>query len=414
MKKLLEWYKSHITTCIFIGLILGVLTGLFWAGRFNPVLTITSLLGSVYMGALNMMILPLVFCSIVVGINSIGNMKTTGKITGAALLFFVVTTAIASLVGLIVPRIINLGSSVTIEMAEAEVEATQFTSLLDTIKTLIPSNPIRAFAEGNILQVLVFAIIIGFTIIAVGSKAEPAYKVIESVNELCLGIITVVMKFTPVGVFCTIVPVVEANGIDTIISLATALIALYIAFFAFAVIVYGGSVKLLGKIGVGRFFKAIMPAALNAFGTCSSSATIPISKACTEEDLGISNKITSIAIPLGATVNMDAVSILMSFMIMFFANACGIKISFTMMVVILLANVLLSIGTPGVPGGAIASFAALSTMAGLPSGVMGVYISINTLCDMGATCVNVIGDLACCAVLNNKVKTDKTASSSKN
>ena len=156
-----------------------------------------------------------------------------------------------------------------------------------------------------------------------------------------------------------------------------------------------------------RFFKAIMPAALNAFGTCSSSATIPISKQCMEEDMEVSNQITSIAIPLGATVNMDAVSILMSFMIMFFANACGIDVSVSMMIIILLANVLLSVGTPGIPGGAIASFAALATMAGLPTGIMGVYISINTLCDMGATCVNVIGDLACCVVLKEKIKLKK-------
>ena len=199
------------------------------------------------------------------------------------------------------------------------------------------------------------------------------------------------MYFTPIGVFCTIVPVVQANGTETIISLATQLIILYLAFFIFAFVVYGLAVKVIGKESPLRFFKTIMPAALNAFGTCSSSATIPISKQCMEEGMGVSNKITSIAIPLGATVNMDAVSILMS----------------SMMVIILLANVLLSVGTPGVPGGAIASFAALATMAGLPAGVMGVYISINTLCDMGATCVNVIGDLACCVALKGRLKIDE-------
>lgn len=121
-----------------------------------------------------------------------------------------------------------------------------------------------------------------------------------------------------------------------------------------------------------------------------------------ENELGVSNQISSIAIPLGATVNMDAVSIVMSFMIMFFANACGVNVSVSM-IIILLANVLLSVGTPGIPGGAIASFAELATMAGLPAGVMGVYISINTLCDMGATCVNVIGDMAGCVVLQEKI-----------
>lgn len=404
MKNFYAWYKKHITGAIFTGLVLGILTGLFLAERFQTVLTVTGLVGGIYMNALNMMIFPLVFCSIVMGISSIGNIRTTGKITGYSLLFFISTTALASLMGLIIPRLINLGKGVSFEMATSEIQATEMTSILDTFKNLIPSNPIAAFAQGNMLQVLVFAVIVGFTLIAIGEKGEPLLKVIDAANEVCLKVISTVMYFTPIGVFCTIVPVVEANGTSTIISLATQLVILYIAFFGFAFLVYGLSVKLLGKASPLKFFKAILPAALNAFGTCSSSATIPISKQCMEEGFGVSNKITSIAIPLGATVNMDAVSILMSFMIMFFANACGIDISISLMTIVLLANVLLSIGTPGVPGGAIASFAALATMAGLPAGVMGVYISINTLCDMGATCVNVIGDLACCAVLKEKIK----------
>ena len=392
MKKFYTWYQKHITGAIFIGLILGILTGLFLAGRFEPVLTITSLLGSIYMNALNMMIFPLVFCSIIMGITSIGNARTTG---------------LASLAGLIIPRLIRLGKGVNFEMATSDIQATEMTSILDTVKNLIPSNPVAAFANGNMLQVLVFAVIIGFTLLAIKEKGEPLLHLIDSCNEVCLKIISTVMYFTPIGVFCTIVPVVEANGTKTILSLATQLIILYVTFYGFALIIYGGSVKLLGKTSPVKFFKAIMPAALNAFGTCSSSATIPISKQCVEEELGVSNKITSITIPLGATVNMDAVSILMSFMIMFFANACGINVSISMMIIILLANVLLSVGTPGIPGGAIASFAALATMAGLPAGVMGVYISINTLCDMGATCVNVIGDLAACVVLKEKIKLDE-------
>ena len=407
MKQIYAWYRKHITGAIFVGLILGICTGLFLAGRFGLILTVTSLLGGIYMNALNLMIFPLVFCSIVMGICSIGNIRTTGKITGSAMIFFLSTTALASLAGLIIPRLIHLGKGVSFEMATSDIQATDMSNILDTIKNLIPSNPIAAFANGNMLQVLVFAVIVGFALIAVGEKGNPLVKVIDSLNEVCLKVISTVMYFTPIGVFCTIVPVVEANGTETIISLATQLIILYIAFFGFAISVYGLAVKIIGKVSPVRFFKAIMPAALNAFGTCSSSATIPISKQCMEEDMGVSNQITSIAIPLGATVNMDAVSILMSFMIMFFANACGINVSVSMMVIILLANVLLSVGTPGIPGGAIASFAALATMAGLPAGIMGVYISINTLCDMGATCVNVIGDLACCVVLKEKIKLKK-------
>ena len=303
MKGFYQWYRKHITGAIFVGLILGILTGLFLADKFEVVLTATSALGSIYMNALNMMIFPLVFCSIVMGISGIGNAKTTGKITGAAMLFFLCTTAIASFMGLIIPRLIHLGRGVKFEMATSDIQATKMDSILDTVKSLIPSNPVKAFAEGNMLQVLVFSLIIGFTLIAIGEKGEPLLKVIDSLNEVCLKIISTVMYFTPIGVFCTIVPVVEANGTKTIVSLATQLVILYIAFFGFALVVYGAAVKVLGKTNPIRFFRAIMPAALNAFGTCSSSATIPLSKQCVEDELGVSNQVSSITIPLGATVN---------------------------------------------------------------------------------------------------------------
>ena len=286
MKNFYQWYRKHITGAIFTGLILGILTGLFLAGRFEIILTTTSVLGSIYMNALNMMIFPMVFCSIVMGITGIGSAKTTGKITGAAMLFFLATTVIASFAGLVIPRMIHLGKGVSFEMATSDIQATKMNSILDTVKELIPSNPVAAFAEGNMLQVLMFALIVGFTLIAIGEKGEPLLKVIDSCNEVCLKVISTVMYFTPIGVFCTIVPVVEANGTSTIVSLATQLIILYVAFYGFAFIVYGGAVKFLGKTSPFKFFRAIMPAALNAFGTCSSSATIPISKSCVENELG--------------------------------------------------------------------------------------------------------------------------------
>ncbi len=152
---------------------------------------------------------------------------------------FLCTTALASLAGLIIPRLIHLGEGVKFEMATSDIQATEMTSILDTIKNLIPSNPVAAFANGNMLQVLVFAVIVGFTLIAIGEKGTALLKVIDSCNEVCLKVISTVMYFTPIGVFCTIVPVVEANGTETIISLATQLIILYVAFFGFALVIYG-------------------------------------------------------------------------------------------------------------------------------------------------------------------------------
>ena len=391
--------KFNITLAIFFGLLLGIFIGFLMPGRFDWLYTPFSVITSIYMSALKMMIYPLVFCSLIVGIMGIGNIASTGKIGGASLLWYIGTTAVASGLGLVLPRILGLGVNTQITMVETDVTATEFTSLLDTVKTLIPSNPFASFAEGNMLQVLVFAIIIGLTCLAVGQKAQPFVKVCESVNDISIYIVGKVMFFTPLGVLCSIATVVYDNGMTTMIELAAVLGALYITMFLYAFIVYGGMVQFIGKVPVLRFFKGVMPAALNAFGTCSSSATIPISMKCAEEELEIPNQVVSLTLPLGATINMDAVSILMSFMITFFGNACGVPVSTSLLIVILFSNVLLSIGTPGVPGGAIASFAALASIAGLPAGVLGVYISINTLCDMGATCVNVVGDLACSTVI---------------
>ncbi len=404
MKKAIKWYVSHITLCIFIGLVLGVAVG-FVIPSEGVVNSALGLVSSVYMNALRMMIFPLVFCSIVVGIQDIGSIGKTGKVGAQSLLYFVGTTLFASLLGLFLPQMLGLGKGVTITMSDATVEATKFTSLLDTVKNLIPANPVASFATGDMLQVLVFAIIIGVTCLSLKEKAKPVVDFIRSLDQICLKIITVVMYFTPIGVFASIAGVVNANGIDTVIALGSVLVILYVVYILYALIVYGGLVKAVGKVPVKVFFTKVMPAALNAFGTCSSSATIPLSKKCAD-DLEVPNEISSLAIPLGATVNMDAVSILMSFMIVFFANACGVEISFGMMVTVMLSNTLLSIGCPGVPGGAIACFAALSAIAGLPAGIMGVYISINTLCDMGATCVNVLGDIACSVAMKETCKLD--------
>lgn len=400
--------KFNITSAIFAGLLLGIVFGLFMPGRYEWALPIINLGSTMYMNALSMMIYPMVFCSLVVGIQGIGSIGSTGKIGGQALAYFAGTTILASTLGLFLPQLLGLGKGVHLEMVDATVEAAKFTSLVDTVKNLIPSNPIQAFVSGNMLQILVFAVVIGLACLTLGKKAKPFVELCEAGNEICVKVVSWVMYLTPFGVFCSISGVMYANGLDTMLALGQVLLAQYGTYILYAIIVYGGIVKFLGKNSVSRFFKTIMPAALNAFGTCSSSASIPLSKSCMDE-MEVPNEISSLAIPLGATINMDAVSILMSFMLVFFANACGVELSLGMMVVLMLSNALLSIGAPGVPGSAIACFAALATIAGLPSGILGIYISVNTLCDMGATCTNVVGDLACTVAMKNTCKLNHAA-----
>lgn len=394
----------RLSIAILAGLILGALFGLIMPDWAEPV---TALISTIYLHGLTLMIYPLVFCSLIVGVKGIGSVSATGKVGGQALLYFIGTTLLASLLGLFLPKALNIGAGITIEMAEAQVQAAEFTSIVDTVRNLIPANPFASFVNGNMLHVLVFAIIVGIACLSLGEKADPFVRVCEAVDEISVKIVSAVMYTTPVGVFCSLAGTVHANGLQTILSLAAVLGILYLVMALYIVIVYGFvMVRGIGRFSLKRFFVTVLPAALNAFGTCSSSATLPISKRCAD-DMEVPNEISSLALPLGATINMDAVSILMSFMIVFFANACGVEVTLGMMITVMLSNTLLSIGCPGVPGGAIACFAALSAIAGLPAGIMGVYISINTLCDMGATCCNVLGDVACAVAMKNTCKLDK-------
>ena len=386
----------RLSIAILAGLILGALFGLIMPDWAEPV---TALISTIYLHGLTLMIYPLVFCSLIVGVKGIGSVSATGKVGGQALLYFIGTTLLASLLGLFLPKALNIGSGVAIEMAEAQVQAAEFTSIVDTVRNLIPANPFASFVNGNMLQVLVFAIIVGIACLTLGEKPDPFVRVCEAVDAISVKIVSAVMYTTPVGVFCSLAGTVHANGLQAILSLAAVLSVLYLVMALYIVIVYGFvMVRGIGRFSLKRFFVTVLPAALNAFGTASSSATLPISKRCADE-MEVPNEISALALPLGATINMDAVSIVMSFMIVFFANATGTELPYGLLAVVLLSNTLLSIGAPGVPNSAIASFAALAAIAGLPAGIMGMYVSVNILVDAGATCCNVLGDIACAVAM---------------
>ena len=394
----------RLSIAILAGLILGALFGLIMPDWAEPV---TALISTIYLHGLTLMIYPLVFCSLIVGVKGIGSVSATGKVGGQALLYFIGTTLLASLLGLFLPKALNIGSGVAIEMAEAQVQAAEFTSIVDTVRNLIPANPFASFVNGNMLHVLVFAIIVGIACLSLGEKADPFVRVCEAVDEISVKIVSAVMYTTPVGVFCSLAGTVHANGLQTILSLAAVLGILYLVMALYIVIVYGFvMVRGIGRFSLKRFFVTVLPAALNAFGTASSSATLPISKRCADE-MEVPNEISALALPLGATINMDAVSIVMSFMIVFFANATGTELPYGLLAVVLLSNTLLSIGAPGVPNSAIASFAALAAIAGLPAGIMGMYVSVNILVDAGATCCNVLGDIACAVAMERSCPLQK-------
>ena len=282
-----RWKKLNLTVQIMIGLAIGVILGFIIPKSWTGVIKASQTIGTIYMNALKMMIYPLVFCSLVCGIRSMGSVSATGRIAGRAMVFFLSTTCLACVFGIFVPQMLGIGKNAKLQLASADVDVNNVSNILDTITNLIPSNPFASFVNGDMLSILVFAVIIGFAILALQEKAQPLMDLITSVNEVSMKILFEVMKFTPLGVLCTIMPVLATTGADTVVSIGTALLTTYAIIIIYAVVVYGIIVGVIAKMPLKTFVKSVSPAALNAFGTCSSSATIPISMRCAEEGMGV-------------------------------------------------------------------------------------------------------------------------------
>jgi len=404
MKGFYQWYRKHITGAIFAGLILGILTGLFLADKFEVVLTATSALGSIYMNALNMMIFPLVFCSIVMGIASIGSAKTTGKITGAAMLFFLCTTALASFMGLIIPRLIHLGRGVKFEMATSDIQATKMDSILDTVKSLIPSNPVKAFAEGNMLQIIFFAIFVGILLAKRGERSAAVAQFFSQFNDLMMDMTMAVMKAAPIGVFCLIAKTFAGIGFDAFLPMLKYMAAVFLALMLQGFGVYQILLKLLTGLNPIKFIKKFFPVMAFAFSTATSNATIPLSIETLDKKMGVSKRISSFTIPLGATINMDGTAIMQGVAVVFVSQAFGIPLTLTDYLTVIATATIASIGTAGVPSVGLITLSMVFTSVGLPVEGIALIMGIDRILDMTRTAVNITGDAVCTTIIAHQNK----------
>lgn len=397
MKKILK--KIGFVEQIIIGLVLGLLVGFLLNGHGGPVLGFVNYAGALYMNALKMMIYPMIFCTVIVGITEVGSIAVSGRIVLKAMIFFVVTTLIASTVGVVVPMLTNLGVGANLAIEAGEVAGGAITGVGDLIVGLVPANPFESFATGNVLQILVFAFVIGFAMMAIGEKAEPAKKFFISFNEVAMKVIGVVMKFTPVGVFLLMIPIVAENDFSAFKSIIWAVVLYYIVCIIFSIVILILPLRFMGHAKVFPFLKQVFPALMTAFSTRSSSATLPVSKQVMD-DADIKREVSSVVLPLGSTMNMNGSAIVLLMMISFYCNACNVYLSPALMVSLITVCLLTSIGAPAIPNGGVAAFTALVVMAGLPGGVMAIFFSTCALTDMGCTAVNVLGDLVCCKILD--------------
>lgn len=389
--------KMKLTTKILIALIAGIFVGLLLDAEIAN--NYIKPLGTLFLNLIKMIIVPLVLSSLIVGAASIGDFKTLGRIGGKTIGYYLLTTAFAVTIGLVLGYIINPGAGLSLPTEAAQV-APEAPKLIDTLLNIIPKNPLKGLVEGNMLQIITFALFLGIAATSLPEgKGKPFIDFFESLAEIMYKITSFIMKLAPIGVFGLITPVVAANGIDVLWPLMRVIAAVYIGCALHAIVVYSSAVRLLAKINPMKFFRGVMPAAATAFSTTSSSGTLPVSIKCVKENLGVSDRIASFVLPLGATINMDGTALYQGVCALFVAQAFGVELTLAQMGTIVLTATLGSIGTAGVPGGGFIMLSIVLNSVGLPLEGLALIAGIDRLLDMARTSVNVIGDTSCAAIV---------------
>ncbi len=397
----LPWYKKlSLTTWIMIALVLGILAGL--ALQANPDIATTYIkpFGTIFLNLIKMIVVPLVIFTMVAGVISLSDIKKVGSIGGKTIVYYLITTACAITIGLVVANIFNVGSAANLSTEGLTYEAKEQPSFIDTLVNIFPSNFIQPMSEANMLQVIVIALFFGFGILAAGKKAKPVADFVNGMSEVCIKIMQFIISLAPIGVFGLITPVVASNGPDVLLPLLQLIVVAYLAMILHMVLVYSGLVKLLAKMSPITFFKKQMPAMAFAFASASSVGTLPVNMECSKK-LGVSNEVSSFVLPLGATINMDGTAIYQGVCAVFIAQVFGIDLTIGQQVTIILTAVLASIGTAGVPSSGMIMLAMVLQSVGLPVEGIALVAGVDRILDMMRTTVNITGDQSAAVIVNH-------------
>ena len=398
-----EKKKMWLAMQIFIALVLAIAAGLLLQKHAQFAETYIKPFGTIFLNLLKFIVVPIVLFSIMCGIISMRDIKKVGAIGLKTVVYYMCTTAFAITIGLIGGNLFKKMFPV-IATTDLSYQVGEKTSLMDTIVNIFPSNFISPMAEANMLQVIVMALLIGFAIILVGEeKNTRIITACNDLNDVFMKCMEMILKLSPIGVFCLLCPVVAANGATIIGSLAMVLLAAYVCYIVHAVVVYSFAVKTIGGISPLTFFKEMLPAIMFAFSSASSVGTLPINMECTEK-LGTSREIASFILPLGATINMDGTAIYQGVCAIFIASCYGIHLTLPQMLTIIFTATLASIGTAGVPGAGMVMLAMVLTSVGLPVDGIALVAGVDRIFDMGRTTVNITGDASCCVIVSNLEK----------
>lgn len=410
-----EKKKIGLTSKIFIALIAGAVFGIILcylvpSSSFKDDIIVNGILqvvGQGFIRLMKMLVVPLVFCSIVCGSMSIGDTKKLGTVGVRTLIFYLCTTALAITVALSVGNIINPGVGLDmskIQANAADVAEMESTSLTNTLLNIIPDNPINSLASGNMLQIIVFALIVGIILAKLGERTETVSNFFSQFNDIMMEMTMMVMSLAPIGVFCLIAKTFAGIGFSAFVPLAKYMIGVLIALAIQCFVVYLGLLKIFTGLNPFKFIKNFFPVMAFAFSTATSNATIPMSIDTLAKKMGVSKRISSFTIPLGATINMDGTAIMQGVAVVFAAQAFGIHLTMTDYITVIGTATLASIGTAGVPSVGLVTLTMVFNSVGLPVEAIGLIMGIDRILDMSRTAVNITGDAVCTTIVAHQNK----------
>jgi Na+/H+-dicarboxylate symporter len=390
--------KLSLSAKIFIAMILGAIAGLILNYFGNPEWSQTWLIdgvfkviGQIFISLLKMLVVPLVFISLVCGSSSLSDPKMLGRVGGKTIALYLLTTAIAVSLALGSAIIFQPGiGAVPVDVVAAEIaEVTPFTQVLID---MVPTNPVAAMADGQMLPIIFFAVLLGISITLSKEVGVRVSDWFNDMNAIIMKLVTVIMQFAPYGVFSLIAILAATSDANDFIALSKYVGLVFAVLFVHALIVYPSILWMFGRLNPLIFLSKLRAAMLFAFTTASSNATIPVTLETVEKKIGVNNKIASFTVPLGATINMDGTAIMQGIATGFIAQFYGIDLSMSQYLMVVVMVILASIGTAGVPSVGLVVLAGVLTQVGLPAEGIALILGVDRLLDMTRTVVNITGD----------------------
>ncbi|PSV47083.1 dicarboxylate/amino acid:cation symporter [Photobacterium sp. GB-36] len=406
--------KMSLTSRVILGMVLGILTGFLIRTFLADISFIHEYIvnglfdvgGKIFIASLKMLVVPLVFVSLVCGTSSLKDIATLGRLGGKTVLFYLATTAIAITLALFLANVFQPGAGADLSAATT-FAAKEAPTLGSVIVGMFPTNPISSMANGNTLQIIVFAVLFGIAISAAGKPGERIAEVFKDLNEVIMKLVALLMNIAPFGVFFLMAKLFTGLGLDAIFNLINYFLVLVAALLIHGLVTYSAMLKIFTGLSPITFLKKMEDAVMFAFSTASSNATIPVTMETATKRLGVNNKIASFTVPLGATINMDGTAIMQGVATVFIAQAFNIDLSMGDYIAVIVTATLASIGTAGVPGVGLIMLAMVLNQVGLPVEGIAIIMGVDRLLDMIRTAVNITGDsVVTCIVAKSENEID--------